>query len=60
MSFNKAGTPQPLSVINTCSCGKEATKMINGKMYCDDCLPKIITEESVEEDKNSSGEENDK
>lgn len=46
MAFNKIGTPQPMNVMNTCSCGKEATKMINGKMYCDECTTKLQEENS--------------
>lgn len=39
MTFEKKGTPQPITVISRCSCGNEATLMINGNMYCDDCVP---------------------
>lgn len=39
MTFEKIGSPQPISIINRCSCGNEATIMINGEMYCDDCVP---------------------
>lgn len=37
MSFEKRGTPQPMNIVNKCSCGNEATLMINGEMYCDEC-----------------------
>lgn len=39
MAFEKRGTPQPMNVISQCSCGNEATLMINGEMYCDECAP---------------------
>ena len=39
--FEKIGVPQPITVLNTCCiCGITSTVMINGKLYCQNCIPK--------------------
>lgn len=47
MSFNKIGTPQPLNVLQSCSCGKIATTIVNGQAYCNDCLSSNETNDNI-------------
>jgi hypothetical protein len=46
--FQKQGSPQPMHV-SSCLCeickSKPATRMVNGKMICDDCSKEIDPQE---------------